>query len=54
MCTAITYQSKDFYFGRTLDLEYSHEESVTITPRAFPLPFRNVRTLERHHAIIGE
>ncbi len=50
MCTAISWQQ---YFGRTLDLEYSYEETVTITPRRFPLPFRRMPALERHYAMIG-
>lgn len=25
MCTAATYKTKDFYFGRTLDYEFSYE-----------------------------
>ena len=53
MCTAITYQTKDHYFGRNLDLEYSYQETVTITPRSFPLSFRKLGKLERHHAMIG-
>lgn len=31
MCTAATYKTKDFYFGRTLDYEFSYNEEVTIT-----------------------
>ncbi len=53
MCTAVTYQSKDFYFGRNLDLEYSYHETVTVTPRNFPLPFRCVETIQHHYAMIG-
>lgn len=53
MCTAVTYKTKDFYFGRTLDYEYSYAEEVTITPRKFPLSFRHLGTLESHYAIIG-
>ena len=53
MCTAATYKTKDFYFGRTLDHECSYSEEVTITPRHFPLPFRAMPTLENHYAIIG-
>lgn len=53
MCTAITMETKDFYFGRTLDYEHSFSEEVTVTPRKFPLPFRHRRTLEEHFAIIG-
>ncbi len=53
MCTAVTYQTKDFYFGRTLDYDYSYSEEVTITPRNFPLPFRHRDTLKNHYAMIG-
>lgn len=53
MCTAATYQTKDFYFGRTLDYEFSFHEEVTIMPRDFPLPFRYQDTLNNHFAIIG-
>lgn len=53
MCTAVTYKTKDFYFGRTLDYEYSYAEEVTITPRKFPLPFRCGNVLQNHYAIIG-
>lgn len=53
MCTAITFQTKDFYFGRTLDHTCSYGETVTVTPRKYPLPFRHGKTLEEHHAIVG-
>ncbi len=53
MCTAITYKTKDHYFGRNLDLDYSYEETVTITPRNFPLKFRHVPHLKSHYALIG-
>lgn len=53
MCTAITYKTKDHYFGRTLDYECSFGETVTVTPRNFPLPFREMGTLETHYAMIG-
>ena len=33
MCTAATYCSGDFYFGRNLDYEFSYGEHVTIMPR---------------------
>ena len=53
MCTAATYKTKDFYFGRTLDYEYSYKEEVTITPRNYEFKFRNVNNLTSHYAIIG-
>ena len=48
-----TYKTKDFYFGRTLDYEFSYSEEVTITPRNFPLNFDEMGALENHYAIIG-
>lgn len=53
MCTAVTYRTKDHYFGRNLDLEYSYRETVTVTPRNYPLIFRRMGKLERHYAMIG-
>ena len=53
MCTAATYQTKDFYFGRTLDYEFSYGDEVTITPRNYPFRFRNAGTILSHYAMIG-
>ena len=53
MCTAVTYRTKDHYFGRTLDLEFSYDETVTVTPRNYPFHFRKVESLSEHYAIIG-
>lgn len=53
MCTAVTYKTKDHYFGRNLDLEISYGESVVVTPRNFPLHFRKLPALEKHYALIG-
>lgn len=53
MCTAVTFKTKDFYFGRTLDNKSSYIEEITITPRNFPLEFQNRKILKTHFAIIG-
>ena len=53
MCTAITYRTKDFYFGRTLDFDFSYGEEITVTPRHYPFPFRYMGNSESHYAIIG-
>lgn len=53
MCTAVNYSPDDHYFGRNLDLEFSYQESVTITPRNFPLPFHRTAPLTAHYAMIG-
>ena len=46
MCTAITFKTKDFYFGRTLDYEFSFGEEVTITPRNYEIKFSNKTILK--------
>ena len=53
MCTAATYRTRDHYFGRTLDYEFSYAEEVTITPRNFPFRFRHLPELTHHYALIG-
>lgn len=53
MCTAATYKTKDFYFGRTLDYFESYGEKIIITPEKFPLHFRKVQPLNKHYAMIG-
>ena len=53
MCTAISLNSGDHYFGRTLDLEYRYEERVVITPRNFPLKFTDNTFTDSHLAVIG-
>lgn len=53
MCTAVTYRTKDVYFGRTLDYEHDFGENVTIMPRNFPLFFRGMGEMDRHYSIIG-
>lgn len=53
MCTAATYKTRDFYFGRTLDYECSYGEEVTVTPRNYPFYFREMGGMDSHYAIIG-
>lgn len=53
MCTTATYKTNDFYFGRTLDYDFSYDEQVTITPRNYPFKFCHTGTLSNHYAIIG-
>jgi len=53
MCTAINFVNGKHYFGRNLDLEYSYNETVTITPRNLPFQFRCGRRMDTHYAMIG-
>lgn len=53
MCTAITYRTREHYFGRNLDLERSYGECVVVTPRNFVFNMTCVAPLKKHHAMIG-
>ncbi len=53
MCTAATYKTKDFYFGRTLDYEFSYGEKIVITPRNYRFDFEYMGEAKEHLAIIG-
>ena len=53
MCTSIAWKTRDFYFGRNLDLECSFGERIVITPRNYPVSFRKEAALSRHYAMIG-
>lgn len=53
MCTAATYRTKDFYFGRTLDYEFSYGEEIAIMPRRYPLFFRHAGEIKEHYAMTG-
>ena len=53
MCTAASYKTKDFYFGRTLDYEFSYGDQVVVTPRNYPFNFRKTGEMKTHYAMIG-
>ena len=53
MCTAISFVSDHHYFGRTLDLEYTYDEHIVITPRRFPFRYLDLPTDTDHYAMIG-
>ena len=52
-CTVVSFNSKDHYFGRNLDLELSYGEMVVIAPREFVFKFRHQKDLASHYAMIG-
>lgn len=53
MCTAITYKTDSFYFGRTLDYDFTYGEQICIMPRRYPLLLRHETTVPKHYAVIG-
>lgn len=53
MCTAISFNAKNHYFGRTLDLEKRFGEKVIITPRNYVFKLKTGGYIDRHYAIIG-
>lgn len=53
MCTAISYKTKEHFFGRTLDYFTSYAERIVITPRNYVLTFRKKEPLLCHYGMIG-
>ncbi len=53
MCTSVSFKTKDHYFGRNLDYEFSYNETVTITPRHYVFNFRKMGVIKSHYAMIG-
>ncbi|MDE7334225.1 MAG: choloylglycine hydrolase [Lachnospiraceae bacterium] len=53
MCTAVTYKTKDFYFGRTLDYDFSYGEEIAVTPRNFVFRYSFMGAMTNHYAMIG-
>ena len=53
MCTCINLKTKDYYFGRNLDLEYRFYEKVVITPRDYEFKLKVQQPFKTKYAIIG-
>ena len=53
MCTCMTFKTKDYYFGRNLDLEATFGEKVIVTPRNYEFAFKNNINIKTKYAIIG-
>ncbi len=53
MCTAISFKTKDHYFGRNMDYEFSYDETICVTPRNYCFSFRKKEDMKTHYALIG-
>ena len=53
MCTSISYKRNDFYFGRNLDVEFSFNEKVVITPSNYYFKLSNGQDFNSQYALIG-
>ncbi len=53
MCTALSINTKEHYFGRTLDIDRSYGEEVCVMPRRFSLTFCKMGERSEHFAMIG-
>lgn len=53
MCTCISFETSDRYFGRNMDLHYRFGERIVITPRAYAFPLKNGNTIQTKYAMIG-
>ena len=51
MCMAATYRTKEHYFGRNLDYEFSYGERVVVVPRKHRFDYRHVPADDDHLAI---
>ena len=49
----MTFKTKDWYFGRNLDLEATFGEKVIVTPRNYEFAFKNNINIKTKYAIIG-
>ena len=53
MCTAISYRKSNHYFGRNLDVEFTFQEKVVITPRNYLFRLKNGSEFKNSYALIG-
>lgn len=53
MCTAVGFAKKDFYFGRTLDYDFSFGDTIAVTPRCYCFDFGAAGKVAEHYAMIG-
>lgn len=53
MCTAFTLFNNRLYFGRNMDLDYSFNESVVVTPRHYSFLLKNGKKLKNTYAMVG-
>ncbi len=53
MCTAITLQEDEFYFGRNMDIAYSFGERIVITPRNYKILYKELQECGSHYGIVG-
>lgn len=53
MCTAFTLFNNHLYFGRNMDLDYSFNECVVITPRNYSFLLKNGKKIKNIYAMLG-
>jgi len=53
MCTCISMRTKDVYFGRTMDIDYSFGERVVVTPRGYGFRLKSGDSFESFYAFMG-
>lgn len=54
MCTCINVlMNNNTLFGRNMDLDYSFNEKIIITPRKYNIKYKKVSENNKHYAILG-
>ena len=54
MCTCINvFKNNSSFFGRNMDLDYSFNEKIIITPKNYLIKFKKEKSIKTHFAFIG-
>lgn len=53
MCTAVAFHAGGLLFGRNMDLEYSFNENIVLTPRNYVFKFSDGEVNSKGYAMIG-
>lgn len=53
MCTAVTFKSNHFYFGRNFDWSYSYGEKIVFMPRNYAFACSDGTVIKNHYSVVG-
>lgn len=53
MCTAVTFNSNHFYFGRNFDWSYSYGEQIVVMPGNYILNCSDGTVINHHYSVVG-
>ncbi len=53
MCTSIAWNNGDLYVGRNMDISFDFDRKIVVVPRNYVFVFKEMQSIETHHAIMG-